>query len=321
MCAVPRANHVLRTVVVNQVKDYAAEHDQEYVYHSRADVYYEQIMSRLNNWVPGARRAGIILPPGASSDDYIAALRKDLDCLLFGSGWPQYEDKWKAQLPALRAWCRLLALPGGISAVNSVRFVQESGDGPGRARLSAREVDKRAAESLKIGLARRWFQKTDLPFRMLLKLAIVQLLEGFVDVLFEASPTGWYDRFTAGAEEPESKSERGRARRRRGIGLVCDEAEQLLVKLWGHLLGDPDVTNGEPLWEVPLAYRDADAAGFAWQTIGQTLYLVIGEVVLRWALRHGFAPYEYEFRIDWPRTMSAPVRTFASNSNTESEYE
>ena len=288
----------------------AAQGMADHAIHSnRRDACLRSLFTRCNNW-------DIALDPTLNVTETLIteeAVRKEITDDVLGvvlsCGWEQYSDaRWTKQIPALRKWCACALLPPVRKAWLSCRFACETGGGGGGA--AAGQADKRAAEGIKIRIAREWIGHDLWVPRLVMVCCLVDYMERFGRVLFSASPVGWvsrdgFDELTPASTESTSGSspasgpaaaERDPARAqaeapRADIGDVVDEAENMVCELWNMLSGD--VPSHDVAWSLavacyPKAGRFAkDIHNFVFTDV----FCVISGFIMRFCLRHQYEPY------------------------------
>ncbi len=251
----------------------------------RSDIYLKTILGKLNHWKPGSKDVVAIIPPGDDPATFMRDLTKDFVQLHLGRGWDFYEEgKWNRQFPAQRRWGRLMLLPAGLETFEAVRFSCEAKSGAG----AARDVERRKMEGIKMSSGRKWLNQPELRFTFCLRLAIAKFCSGFIDVLFATSPTSWRESATISGEEPDKR--KGPERKRKGIALAVDEAESLLSGLWQQWRGQ--VHESETVWHCASCFWSDEIPGVMWQYISPTMLLSMGQVIMRYSIKHGFAPYD-----------------------------
>ena len=227
--------------------------------------------------------------------DYVAAC----------SGILPYEDKWAKIVPCMQSFGRALLLPAGIDTWNAVCFTcddekQKQGDGP--------MADRRKLDGVKLKGGRKWMNYQNFRFHFSLDLGISSLVEGFVHVLLDISP-----EHESGVLDSQQSQRRGRLRSHNSsIAGTIDEAEHLLSVLWQQFLGlSPE---HESCYYVALQFWDQCEADESpslpspWGYINAELVRTMGQVILRWCLKHLYPPYE-QTRKHGEKERSMAVKT------------
>ena len=186
------------------------------------------------------------------------------------------ESRWLKLLPSELWWGKAILLSSAFKdAMRNVRFQCEN----------CKPDDPRVKDGKRVTAGRAWLQQELLPFHMVLLLHITLELEHLVHVLFYVSSEIATDGKFSRAQEARRKSPQDHS-----IDSVCKECERTTSQLWKAVLCE--VPADDTLWLL-LEYYYPSHLGEPkkYNEITKTFSWAIGEIFIRFLLRHGEAPY------------------------------
>ena len=280
------------------------------------DAALTAILQRCNNWdvgsgagsVDGTEHVGVV-SLSETKAQIVDKLHQDFSTFVlviikvFNSG------RWHLQLPALKQWVAMACLPGVRHCWLHVQFQCE--ENVDDTNLSAARRDRRKADGVKMKAGRQYIACPRFVLQHLIVLVFSDLTEYLARIMFEASPVGWTRKWALKKAQQRSESSRvagdgsvavdaGAAAaaaaqsciKTKDISDVVDGVEDtlaVLLSLLGGMKTDHRISEltlfCEAFWPSEVSQSACRSEVFG---VGM---VVVGGLILRFSIRHAFAPY------------------------------